>query len=253
MKKIAALLSISTLAACVYAGDISVIPPLGKIFTAWQTESITYYDVSSSQEYLMDSKTVTEENVDRGEILVTGVGEIMASSQTRRTDFYGLEKLTVNRDAVLSSSYSPLYVDKNAKFEPFGQARVDGKDFMLVRQDNENDILLVSPDGVLYNKIGRIRDNRLAVLEVQFFIEPDDVIFMPVVNTRSETTGVISGFELRYEGLEGDTMRFTYTTLGENSLTEEFTFSSLQQTIDIKNFKINVLNVDYNNIEYVIL
>lgn len=253
MKKIAALLSISTLAACVYAGDITAIPPLGKIFTAWQTEPITYYDVKSFQEYLMDSKTVTEEKVDRNEILVTGVGGIMASSQTRRTDFYGLEKLTVNRDAVLSSSYSPLYIEKDSKFEPLGQARVDGKEFMLVRQDKENDILLVDGDGVLYNKIGRIRDERLAVLEVRFFIEPEDVIFTPVVNTRSETTGIIGGYELRYEGLDGKEMRFSYTTLGENGSKEEFTFPSEEQTIEIKNFKINVINVDYNNIEYIIL
>lgn len=253
MKKIVAMLSVSMLAACVYAGNMDIFSGRNKIFQVWQTEKIFYYDAKQGEEYLTESKTVTEDKIERNQVLVTKLNDVMLFSKTRRTDFYASEVLTVNKDAVLSSSYTPMFIKKNGNYEAFGEVSLNNQQYMLVRENKGSDILLVDGDGSIYNHIGRIVDGRLAILDIEFFVEPDDVTFTPVVNTRSETTDVLSGYELRYNGVEDGLMRFTYTTFGEEPVAEEYTFPFDQEDIEIAGFKINVISAGYNRIEYVIL
>ena len=93
----------------------------------------------------------------------------------------------------------------------------------------------------------------MAILDIQFFVEPEDVVFTPVVNTRAENTEVLSGYELRYNGIDDGVMKFTFTTFGEEPIAEEYTFPFDSQNIEINGFKINVISAGYNRIEYVIL
>ncbi len=253
MKKLAALLSLSMLSACIYAGEMDIFHGRNKFFQIWQTEEIFYYDTKAGDEYLTESKTITEDSIERNQVLITKVGGIMAFSRTHRTDFYGSETLTVNKDAVMSSSYSPLYIKKNNKFEPFGETTFNGEKYMLVKQGKSGDVLMINGNGELFDRIGRVVDGRLAVLDITFFVEPEDVLFTPVVNTRSENTEVMDGWELRYDGIVNNYMRFTYSTLGENGQAEEFIFPTGQQTIIINDLRINVIEAGYNKIEYVIL
>ena len=51
MKKFAAILSVSMLAACVYAGNVDIWSGRNKIFQIWQTEDIFYYDTDADEEY----------------------------------------------------------------------------------------------------------------------------------------------------------------------------------------------------------
>ena len=253
MKKIAAILSVSMLAACVYAGEVDIFKDRNKIFQIWQTKEIFYYDTQGGEETLTESKTITEDEIDKKQVLITKVNEAMLFSRTQRIDFYGSSKLTVNKNAVMSSSYTPAYIYKNSNFDAFGETTIDGKTYMLVRQGKSKDILIVDENGEVYNRIGRIIGDRLAILDIEFFVEPDDVKFTPVINTRSETTDVLSGYELRYDGVSNNYMRFTYSTLGENGQSEEFMFPLGQNTIEIKGFRINVIEAGYDKIEYVIL
>ena len=153
----------------------------------------------------------------------------------------------------MSSSYSPLYIKKSSKFDAFGETTFNGTKYMLVRQGKSGDILMVNEDGELFNRIGRIVDGRLAVLDIVFFPEPEDIVFTPVVTTRSENTDIMVGWELRYDGVVNNYMRFTYSFLGSNSSSEEFIFPVGQQTINIYDLRINVIEAGYNKIEYVIL
>ncbi len=252
MKKILAMLSVSMLAACVYAGDMDIFSGRNKYFQVWQTEKIFYYDSKQGEEYLTESKTVTEDKIERNQVLVTKLNDVMLFSKTRRTDFYASEVLTVNKDAVLSSSYTPLFIKKKSNYEAFGEVYLKGEPYLLVRQNKAGDILLIDGDGSVYNHIGRIVDGRLAILDIQFFVEPEDVVFTPVVNTRAENTEVLSGYELRYNGIDDGVMKFTFTTFGEEPIAEEYTFPFDSQNIEINGFKINVISAGYNRIEYVI-
>ena len=145
------------------------------------------------------------------------------------------------------------YIKKGSKFDAFGETTFNGTKYMLVRQGKSGDILMVNEDGELFNRIGRIVDGRLAVLDIVFFPEPEDIVFTPVVTTRSENTDIMVGWELRYDGVVNNYMRFTYSFLGSNSSSEEFIFPVGQQTINIYDLRINVIEAGYNKIEYVIL
>ena len=196
---------------------------------------------------------ITEDDIERNQVLITKVGNVMAFSRTHRTDFYGSETLTVNKNAVMSSSYSPLTIKKGSKFDAFGETNFNGTKYLLERKRKSGDILMINENGELFDRIGRIVDGRLAVLDIVFFPEPEDIVFTPVVTTRSENTEVLEGWELRYDGIVNNYMRFTYTTLGDNGKAEEFIFPTGQQTIVINDLRINVIEAGYNKIEYVIL
>ncbi len=253
MKKLAILLSFSILSACIHAGNIDIFHGRNKFFQVWQTEEIFYYDTKNGNEYLTESKTITEDNIERNQVLINQIGTVMAFSRTYRTDFYGSENLTVNKNSVMNSSYTPLYIKKDSKFEAFGETTFNGEKYMLVRQGKSGDILMINGNGELFNRIGRIVEGRLAILDIVFFPEPEDIVFTPVITIRSENTEVLNGWELRYDGIANNYMRFTYSTLGANGQAEEFIFPTGQQTIIINDLRINVIEAGYNKIEYVIL
>lgn len=255
MKKIAAIFSLFTLTACgIHAGDMGFLPRYNSMFEIWQTKSIFYYEHAQDEEILTASKTITEEEINHGEDLIADTGDIMAFSKTYRTDFFDTETLQVNKNAVLSSSSAPYRIKKNAVYNGFGEVTIDGETYMLVRQgDTDNDILLINSDGKVYNRIGRIIKGRLAILQTDFHVEPNDVQFVPVVSTRSEKSNYLSGFELRYDGIRDGHTVFTYTVLGEDCYDKEYTFPLSQHEIEIEGLKINILDAGYNKIQYVIL
>ena len=124
---------------------------------------------------------------------------------------------------------------------------------MLVKKGKDKDILLVNDEGEIYHKIGRMVGNRIAVLDIDFVIEPDDVYMLPSVSTRTEVSEIIDGYELIYNGIKDDNMVFTYNILGDMAMSDEFVFPLNSRIIEINNIRINVLDAGYNKIEYIIL
>ncbi len=253
MKKFTALLPILMLSACVYAGNVDILASRKAPFKVWQTEKVFYYDRNTGEEFLSESKTITEEKIEKNVLLVTSVGKPMVSSKTYRTDFYSVENVQVNKNAIMSSTYTPVKIRKNADFEAFGEVKFNNETYMLVRQDDSNDILLVNDQGKIFNKIGRMVDDRIAVLDVDFVVEPNDVVMTPVINTRTEVSEVLEGFELIYNGIEDQKMKFTYRLLGDMEAEDLFVFPLDSSVININDIKINVIDAGYNQIEYILL
>lgn len=253
MKKLALLLTVGILAACSYSNNsVNFLPFRNKVFTIWQTDSIFYYDKSLNSEFLAESTTTTEDKMERGQVLVTHAGDVMASSKTYRTDYYSTETVKPTKNGVMDSAYSPLKIRKNATYNAFGEVKHDGETYMLVRQGKSNDIILVNGDGEIYEHIGRMVDGRLAVLSAKFYISPEDLRMIPVVNTRVEEAGEESGFTLTYDGLDNDgyDMVFTYEEEGYDA--EEIRFSICDEKIEIHGMKIDVFNASEDKIEYMI-
>lgn len=253
MKKSALLLTLLCLIGCRYTDNsINFLPFRNKIFTVWQTDSIFYYDKNLGDEFLAESSVVTEDKIQRGQVLVTHAGDEMVSTKTYRTDYYSTETIKPTKNGIMDSAYSPVNIKKNAKYVAFGEVTHEGETYMLVRQEKSNDILLVNGDGEIYNHIGRISDGRLAVLSAVFYITPDDLRMVPVVNTRVENSENESGFVLSYDGLEndGDEMVFTYKEEGYDP--ESIRFSICDEHIEIHGLKIDVFNASEDKIEYLI-
>ncbi len=253
MKKLAFLLSLSILAGCSYSNNsINFLPFRNKVFTIWQTDKIFYYDQDVNGEFLAESKTVTEDKLEKGQVLITQAGEKMVSSKSYRTDYYSTETVKPTKNGEMDSAYSPIKIRKNAKYNAFGEVTHDGETYMLVRQDKSNDILLVTGDGELYEHIGRMVDGRLAVLSAKFYVTPKDLRMVPVVNTRVETVGDSSGYGITFDGLsrDGYEMIFTYEEEGYDD--EEIRFSVCDENIDIHGIQIDVFDVSEDKIEYMI-
>ena len=98
----------------------------------------------------------------KSDVLSNGVvffDNISASKYTE-ADFYYEKENVVFDDS--SSKYVDLSTSNevtstkivNADFEAFGEVKFNDEVYMLVRQDNSNDILLVDGKGKIFNKIG---------------------------------------------------------------------------------------------------
>lgn len=255
MKKILTILMLLVLAACEYRGNINFLPIRNKLFTVWQTEEIFYYEKNSGEEFLAESTTTTEEKFEKGQVLITHRGDQMAFSKTVRTDYYSTETIKPTKSVVLDSAYSPVKIDKDSEFIAFGEITLKGEKYMLVRQGKDNDIILVDGDGNIFDHIGRIVDDRLAVLDITFYAYPQDVKMVPVVNTRVEETPLAEGFALAYNGVnDADEMVFTYTSYGpDGAVDEEIAVSVCEEVINIHGINITVYNADNDKIEYMIM
>lgn len=253
MKKTALLAMLACLAGCTYTKDsINFMPFRNKIFTYWQTDSIFYYDKNLGEEFLSESSVVTEDKIQRGQVLITHAGDEMVSTKTYRTDYYSTETIKPNKNGTMDSAYSPVDIRKNAKYVAFGEVTHNGETYMLVRQEKSNDILLVNGNGEIYDHIGRISDGRLAVLSARFYIAPDDLRMVPVVNTRVENSENESGFVLSYDGLENDGNEMVFTYKEEGYDPESIRFSICEEHIEIHGLKIDVFNASEDKIEYLI-
>ncbi len=253
MKKFALLLSLGMLAACSYRDNsINFLPFRNQVFTLWQTEKIFYYDQSLNEEFLSESQTVSEDKIERGQVLITYAGEEMASSKTYRTDYYSTETVKPNKNGEMDSAYSPLKIKKNGHYNAFGEVTYEGKTYMLVRPEYSKDIILVEPDGKIYEHIGRMVGKRLIVLSEKFYVSPEDLKMFPVVDTRAEEPQDATGYTLTYEGLEndGNEMVFTYKEIGGEA--EDIRFSICDEQIEIHGFEIDVFDASEEKIEYMI-
>lgn len=253
MKKITAILSVLVLGACSLSDTGDLLANRNIPFKVWQTEKVFNYDRATGEEFLAESKTITEEKVKLDERLITKTGKVMLSSRTYRVDFYSTEELKINKNAILSSTFSPVYINKNANFKAFGEVKFEGRRYMLVRQGNSKDILLVNDEGEFFNRIGRMIRNRIVILDVVFNLEPRDVSMTPVISTRTEETDTLDGYELIYNGIKDNNMVFTYRTLGDMEISEKITFPLDNKTININNITLEVIKAGFNKIEYIVL
>lgn len=257
MKKIAISFSVLLIAACgmgIHAGDNNPFPHTMSIFEVWNTKGVTYYAPSRIEETVSDVRTVTENDIKVGVVSVVKAGELMAYSRTHETEFLTQDVLKANKDAVLSSSYSPLFIKKDAEYKGFGEVKIKGEPYMMVHEnDDDTDVLLVNGDGKVYNRIGRIIKGRLALIDAPFMVEPYDVIFTPVSTLSSQAKEYTEGFELRYKGIEGNEMIFVNSVFGEECFDEEYAFELGQDQIQIGELTIEILSITPDNIEYKIL
>ena len=253
MKKISLLAALCFLTACVYAGDIKLMKSRNQFFSVWQTEKIDYYiDSDEYSGFLVGVEEVTFDDVDRGVAKTTRTGALMVSSKTDAFNTLETEVLKATKNAVLSSSYSPFYIHRDDIFVPFGEVTLDDVRYMLVRQGDKGDILLIDGQGRIFNHIGRIKDDRLAVLDTYFFIEPEDVRIVPALQTTIQTDERIDGFELYYTGIEDNEMTFSYVLLNEDLDVEKISFPIDECHIEIHGLKIDVMDVDYGQITYIV-
>ena len=135
---------------------------------------------------------------------------------------------------------------------------IGGQTYRLLEPNRFGDVILVADNGDVYPRIGRVYNNRLALLETQFLLEPKDIKFLNETKDKRTDDEVISGFDIRYNGLEDYQMVFTYNTVSPNEggaieTSKVYKFPMYDKEVEIDGIKLEILEIADTGIEYKIL
>lgn len=254
MKKLLALLSLFSLTACVYAGDVSVLDSRKGWVEWFSSYPIDFYDGS---ERLVKSEMVTEDSYPNNQILTAYVGYTVVDVKTYRKDFFATEYLRANMKGVLNSASVPVVFEKNERKKVIGEVEIDDVSYLMVPTSLKDFVALVKRDGTVWHKMGQIRHGRLVLLDPDFLIFPESFRFEPLVSSRMVQTEPVKGFDIKYEGIKLDRMVFTYMSYadaqGDRGSFENLTYPDKPGLIDINGVGIKVLHAGNQKLDYIII
>jgi len=255
MKKIFIGLAVLVLSSCYLKGDYT----LGQrnVFNDFfYTYNIRYYDLDSFNSTGVETETVSEYSL--GIARHTVPGGMVAASKTIRKEVISDEYVRPNVKGALVSYTVPVEFSDEKVYQTIGETEIHGKTYRLIKPNRIGDVILIDENGAIYPRVGRIYNDRLALLETSFLVEPDEAYFMKEVKNRSGEEKVVSGFEVRYGGIENYRMIFKYSAIepnGEFSTEEEkvYTFPMYDSEVSFEGIKLEILNANDSGIDYRVL
>lgn len=217
--------------------------------------SIDFYDNSEKK---VNEEYVNEKSVKSGEILTTYVGHSVISDKIYRITNYESNLVKANVTGYMHSASVPGVIPAGKPLEVIGEVTIEDKKLRIIPSQLDNFVFLIYSDGSFYHEMGRIRGNRLFILDAEFMPAPDNLRMEPVKITRSEQTKPVKGYDIKYQGVNLDRMLFTYfdyskygnADVGEF---EDISFPLKRGPIDIRGTKIRVLDADKHKLEYILL
>lgn len=255
MKKIFIGLAVLVLSSCYLKGDYT----LGQrnVFNDFfYTYNIRYYDPSSFNSTSVETETISDYTLGMARHAVPG--GLVAASKTVQKQVYSDEYVRPNVKGAMVSYTVPVEFSDEKVYQTIGETEIKGVTYRLIKPNRVGDVILIDENGVIYPRIGRIYNDRLALLETSFLLEPDGAYFMSEVKNRTGEETVISGFEVRYGGIENYRMVFKYFTVepnGEFSTEGEkvYTFPMYDKEVSFEGIKLEILNANESGIDYRVL
>lgn len=259
MKKIFIGLAALALASCSYYMKGDYI--LGKRNTFndfFYTYNIRYYDNGVVANTIGETEVVSDFSI--GDELHAGPGGEVVSAKTVVRQVRNDEFVRPTKKGALVSYTVPVEFSDEKLYRIIGEADIDGRIYRLVEPNRLKDIILLDDYGNIYPRVGRIFNDRLALLRTEFQLEPEGVTFQHETAQASDEDddNLVSSYELRYAGIENNQMVFKYKTVSAEggSLTEEnktLRFPMYDKTVAIGSLQIDVIRADGNGIDYRIL
>ncbi len=250
MKKIFISLAIIALTSCYMKGDYT-LGPRNTFNDYFYTYSIKYYKnnnqaIQSKEAYIVSNPAMEEINK-------VSSGEIFFYAEEFDKEFFADNIVKPNKDGSLVSYTIPVNFNSKQFYSVIGESIIDGKTYRLIEPTEIGDVVLIDNHGKIYNRIGKIYNNRLALLATAFTLEPRDIRFNSSFKNERRVSN--SDFTIRYKGLENDNLAFETTSLDDD---DDYTshekrtiyFPMNDKTIKIRNYTFEVLNIDGVNIEY---
>ena len=121
----------------------------------------------------------------------------------------------------------------------------------------DNYVFLFDEQGNLYEKGGKIVDERLQLIEEGVFAYPTNLKATIVNKMRDDVSNVKNGYQVKYGGVEFDRLFFDYLEFDsdDDSITDfkRINFPDKSGLIVINGIGLRVLNADDNSITYIIL
>lgn len=256
MKKIFVGLVVLAMGGCSYfKGDYT----LGKRNTLadfFYTYNVMYYNEGAFEE--TETETVSITDIKAGSVRHAIPGGIVVSSKIYQKMIYSDEFVRPTVKGAMVSYTVPVEFSDERVYKAIGETVIDGKTLRLIEPNRIGDILLIDDNGNIYPRIGRIYNDRLALLETSFLLEPREARFLnETMNTNSQEE-VVSGFEIRYKGVEDYQMVFEYIAVSPNNgmpmeASKTIKYPMYDKEVNIEGVKLEILDIDESGIEYKIL
>lgn len=256
MKKIFVGLAVLCLSACYLKGDYT----LGRRNTFndfFWTYNIRYYD-----DHAFESMSQEIENVSNYKLNVARhavKGGVILSSEIVQKQVYSNEYVRPTMKGALVSYTVPIELSDEKVYKTIGESEINGKTYRLLEPNRIGDVVLVDFDGNIYPRVGRIYNDRLALLETSFLLEPENIKFVNETKTQAAGGSVVSGFKVRYAGLDGNyRMVFKFVMIAEDGseLLDEarvYTFPMYDKTVTFEGITLEILEADESGVDYKIL
>ena len=255
MKKLAVLVSCLALSSCFSAGNHDVLGFRNTFIEYFSTYSISFYGDDNE---LVSSDYVEENNFKHNVILTAYTGYTVVDTKIYRKDIYRSEYLTANVDGVLNCGSVPVAYQKGERVRAVGEVTIDGTDFVLIDTKLKNFVALVRRDGTFYNRIGQIRNGRLALLETDFVPYPDNFKMVQITTSKSVQTEPVKGFDIKYEGLNLGRLKFTLLDYSKSDGDSGY-FRNVSYPyqpggiLDLNGVGIKVIQATNEKLDYIIL
>lgn len=257
MKKIFIGLAVLALSSCYMRGDYT----LGhrNVFNDFfYTYKIHYYDTDEFKDTVQETETIN--SYKKGMVRHALPGGVVIASKTVVKAVYSDEYVRPNMKGALVSYTIPIELSDEKVYQVIGESEIHGVRYRLLKPNRLGDVVIIDARGNIYPRVGRIYNDRLALLDTSFLPEPDDLKFTDdAVGQAGDEDTAIAGFEVRYAGLDDHyNMVFkgsSFAPDGQGEVEEErtYTFPMYDKTIAIEGVKLQVLDVDETGISYKVL
>lgn len=255
MKKIFIGLAVLALSSCYLKGDYT----LGRrnVFNDFfYTYNIRYYDPDQFASTSKETETVSDYKL--GVARHTVPGGLVISSKILEKEVYSSEYVRPTKKGALVSYTVPVEFSDEQVYQVIGETDINGVTYRLLKPNRIGDVVLIDEKGEIYTRVGRIYNERLALLETDFLLEPEDVAFTNEIKNQFGDENVVSGFEVRYEGIEDYRMVFKYSSVepnGQYPIEEEKTykFPMYDKNVSFEGIKLEILDANDSGIEYKVL
>ncbi len=242
-----------SLSGCIYAGEYNILP-VGDVLASFSGHHIDYLD--TKEERLLDSERLHETNFKSNKLLTAYKGYSVANTKSYVKNYYVQEAIIAPSDATMTSGVSPAEIKSGEKYEVIGRTFIDEKLYYIITSDLSSDIFLTDTDYTLQPYLGRIRNNKLIILDNKYRVSPEGYQFEPITKSRVLQSDMVSGFDIKYEGVQNNIMRFTlmhYDAGGSTGEFKTYSFENIPGLVEIAGVKIKVFNADDSRIEYMII
>lgn len=253
-KIIVCLLACLNLSACINAGDFDLLPVRRKILNLYKGYSVNFYD---NKEALIGKERIHENDYQMNKAITVKKGEDVLSDTLMDKRTYQRFFVKFNKKGSLDNRIYPMNVNADDEYKIVGWVTIDNDEYTLIESPLENYVYLFDSKGNLYEKGGKIVDNRLQLMEDTVFAYPTDLKIKVVNKMRDDVSNVKKGYQVKYGGIKFDRLFFDYLgfdseddTMGEF---KQINFPNKPGLIVINGIGLRVLNASDNSITYMIL
>ena len=255
MKKICLLVGVLLLSGCLRAANYDIFSSRKSLFVALDGYKVRFYD-EENKPRLMSSETVVDKNYKPNTAITVSKGFPMLARQIYEKKKYVAQFVKANKNGVLNSASLPVIIKSDKVYQYVGEVVVDGETYQLLPCELADFYFMVKEDGTIYNRIGQIKDGYLVLVESEFFPYPAD-LKMVAVQSSNEQKQPLSGYDVRYEGINLDRIWFTYLEYdGDNAdagVYQKFSFPNKPGLIELADVGLRVLHADDEKITFMVL